>query len=302
MKAIVLHEYGGPEKLKYEDFEDPKIGEGEVLVKAASTSINPVDWKMRSGEVRAMFPVEFPGILGRDVAGIVREVSPEVTGFVPGDRVMALASKTYAELVAVKAADLARVAEGVDLAEAGGLPLVVATGDQLIRKALELQPGQTVLVTGATGSVGRVAVHAALKVGAKVIAGVRSKHLDDAKKLGAMEVLALDDENAFHSLGLLDAIADTVGGKTATALLAKVKPGGRFGTLLGPPEGAGLHPTVEIRAMSAVPDPRTLEIYSQDVRDGKLMIPIDRMVPLEEADEAQAAAEKGGVGKILLLG
>ena len=116
-----------------------------------------------------------------------------------------------------------------------------------------------------------------------------------------MEVLALDDDNALNSLGLLDAIADTVGGKTATALLAKVKQGGRFGTLVGPPEGASLHPTVEVRAMTAVPDPRTLEVYSKDVRDGKLVIPIDRMVPLEDAGEAQAAAEKGGLGKILLL-
>lgn len=301
MKAIVLHEYGGPEKLKYEDFEDPKIGEGEVLVKVASASVNPVDWKMRSGAAKDHYPVEFPGILGRDIAGIVREVSPDVRDFIPGDRVMALASHTYAELVAVKAADLARVPEGLDLAESGALPLVVATGDQLIRKALELKSGETVLVTGATGSVGRVAVHAALKVGAKVIAGVRKRHLDDAKRLRATEVLALDDDEAMERMGFVDAVADTVGGKTATALLGKVKQGGRFGTLLGPPAGANLHPTVEIRAMSAVPDPRALEVYGNDIRDGKFVIPIDRMVALEDAGEAQAAAEKGDLGKILLL-
>jgi len=102
MKAVVLHEYGGPEKLTLEDVDDPKAGEGEVLVRVTAASVNPIDYKMRSGVAKERFPVEFPGILGRDVSGIVREVGPRVTGFAPGDRVMALAWKTYAELVVVK--------------------------------------------------------------------------------------------------------------------------------------------------------------------------------------------------------
>ena len=105
MKAVVLHEYGPPSKLKYEDFPDPKPGPGEVLIAVRAASINPIDWKMRSGVAKDHFPVTFPGILGRDVAGLVRELGEGVKDFAVGDRVFALAWATYAELCVVKAAD-----------------------------------------------------------------------------------------------------------------------------------------------------------------------------------------------------
>lgn len=301
MKAIVLHEYGGPDKLRYEDFPDPKAGEGELLVRVAATSVNPIDSKQRSGAAKERFPVEFPGILGRDLAGVVRELGPGVSGFEPGDKVMAFTPATYAELAVVNATDLAKVPEGLDLTTAAALPLVVATGDQLIRTACALQAGQTVLVAGALGSVGRVAVYAAKELGATVIAGVRKKQMEEAKALGPIEVVALGDEESMARVGLLDAVADTVGGKTATTLLAKVKQGGVFGTVLGPPQGADMHPTVRVAAISATPDPTTLVRYAEAVRDGKLVLPIERAMPLSEAGEAQAMAEKGGVGKIVLV-
>ena len=301
MKASVLYEYGGADKLRYEDFEDPKAAAGAVLVRVAATSVNPVDWKMRSGAAKERFPLEFPAILGRDIAGVVREVGADVVGFEPGDRVMALGQASYAELATVKAADLAKVPDGLDLTAAATLPLVVATGDQLIHRACGLQAGQTVLVAGALGSVGRVAVYAALTAGAKVIAGVRKKQMEEAKALGATEVVALDDAESMAKVGLLDAVADAVGGKTATMLLGKVKQGGVFGTLMGAPEGADMHPTVRLEPMTARPDAATLTLYAAAVREGKLVLPIDRLMPLSEAGEAQAAAEKGGVGKIVLV-
>ena len=128
MKAVVLHEYGGPDKLKYEDVPDPVAGEGEVLVRLSATSVNPIDWKMRSGEAKAHFPVEFPGILGRDIAGIVRSLGPGVTGFAPGDKVIALGSKTYAEFAVVRAENLTHLPEGLDLVESAAIPLVALTG------------------------------------------------------------------------------------------------------------------------------------------------------------------------------
>src|ERR1700743_1653270 len=109
MKAAVLHEYGAQSKLKYEDMPDPQPGPGEVRVRVLAASINPVDWKMRSGEARERFPVQFPGILGRDVAGIVESLGEGVTGFVEGDKVFALAHSTYAELCVVKASELAHI-------------------------------------------------------------------------------------------------------------------------------------------------------------------------------------------------
>ena len=301
MKAVVLHEYGGPDKLKYEDFPDPVLAPGQVLIRVTSTSVNPVDYKMRSGAAKSRFPVQFPGILGRDVAGIVRAIAPDVQGFAPGDHVFALAHATYAELCAVPANELAKVPEGLDLVESAALPLVCLTGEQLVREAAAVQPGQTILIAGAVGSVGRVAVHTAKKMGAKVIAGVRKSQVQEAQTLHADLVLALDDEAQMKNLGLLDCVADAVGGKTAEALLGKVKQGGIFASVLGPPANALQHPTVQVHGMMAHPDPAKLIELGEDVVKKTLVIPIDRMVPLAEASEAQAAAEKGGVAKILLL-
>ncbi len=227
MKAVVLHEYGGPEKLKYEDVADPVAGEGEVLVRQAATSINPIDWKMRSGAAKERYPLEFPAILGRDIAGVIKAVGPGVTGFAPGDKVIALGMKTYAELVVVKAAYLARLPKGMDLVEAAALPLVAQTGEQLMRLGVNPQQGQTVLVSGAPGGVGRTAVWVAQKGGAKVIAGVRRKQLKDAGELKADEVVALDDEEAMAKLGFVDAVADTVGGESGADAVGEGEAGRR---------------------------------------------------------------------------
>jgi NADPH:quinone reductase-like Zn-dependent oxidoreductase len=301
MKAIVLHEYGGPEKLKYEDAPDPVASDGEVLVRLSATSVNPVDFKMRSGAAASRFPVEFPGILGRDIAGIVRAVGAGVTGFTPGDKVIALGWKSYAELAVVKASDLVHLPDGMDLVKAAALPLVMLTGEQLISRGTKIQRGQTVLVTGAAGSVGRTAVFVAKKAGAVVIAGVRKSQLAQAAELGADEVLALDDEAAMARLGFIDAIADTVNHETAEQLIGKVKQGGVFASVLGPPENAKMHPTVRVAPIMCVPDAAMLGVLAEDVAAGRLKIPISHMMPLEEAGEAQAEAEKGANGKILLL-
>jgi NADPH:quinone reductase-like Zn-dependent oxidoreductase len=181
MKAVVLHEYGGPEKLKCEvNVPEPPSSGNTVLIEAAAASVNPIDWKLRSGMRRKDSPLSFPAILGRDVSGVVRGVGANVKHFKPGDRVLALSNATYAELVAVDDSDVTHLPDGVDLADAAAIPLIALTGDQLVRLAANVQKGQVVLVTGALGSVGRAAVHTAKKMGAQVIAGVRGKELDDA--------------------------------------------------------------------------------------------------------------------------
>ena len=192
MKAVVLHEYGGPEKLKYEDVPDPVAGAGEVLVRVSASSVNPIDYKMRSGAAKERYPVEFPAILGRDISGVVRAIGEGVTGFAPGDKVMALTWKAYAELVVVPATELTLVPQGLDLVEAAALPLVTLTGEQLITVGTKIQQEQTVLVSGAVGSVGRSAVWTAKKAGAIVIAGVKKSQLKEAEGLKAEQVLALE--------------------------------------------------------------------------------------------------------------
>jgi NADPH:quinone reductase-like Zn-dependent oxidoreductase len=301
MKAVVLHEYGGPDKLKYEDVPDPVAKEGQVLVRVAATSINPIDYKMRIGAMKDFFPLELPAILGSDVSGIVRELGPGVSGFKPGDKVMAVGSRSYAELTVVAAKDLTLVPDKLDLVKAAALPVVTLTGEQLITRGAKIQAGQTVLVTGALGSVGRSAVWTAKKAGAKVIAGVKKSRLKEAATLGADQVLALDDPAAIDKLGFIDAVADTVGGETAEKLLGKVKQGGIFAGVVGPPANAKMHPTLKIEPIQMKPDAATLRIMAEDVAQGRFVIPIDRMVPLADAAAAHAAAEKGGIGKILLL-
>jgi NADPH:quinone reductase-like Zn-dependent oxidoreductase len=301
MKAVVLHEYGGPDKLVYEDVPDPVAGEGQVLVRVAASSVNPIDFKMRSGAVKDRFPLELPAILGRDLSGIVRTVGDKVTGFKPGDKVMAVGNKAYAELAVVAAKDLAFVPDKLDLVKAAALPLVTLTGEQLITRGTKIQPGQTVLVSGAVGGVGRSAVWTAKKAGAKVIAGVKKSQLKEAETLGADQVLALDDATAMDKLGFIDAVADTVGGETGQKLLGKIKQGGVYASVVGPPGNAKMHPTVKIEAIQSEPDAGTLRTMAEAVVAGQLVIPIDRMLPLADAGKAQAAAEKGGIGKILLL-
>jgi NADPH:quinone reductase-like Zn-dependent oxidoreductase len=300
MQAVVLHEYGGPSNLKYEDFADPKPGSGEVLLRVHAVSLNPIDWKMRSGSAKDRFPLTLPAILGRDVAGLVLQLGEGITGFKEGDRVFAVAHATYAELCVVKASELALIPEGLDLTVASTVPLVSITGDQLLHLGAKVESGQALLLTGALGSVGRIALYGAIEAGVKVIAGVRKNQIDEALALGATAAIDISSDDEIAKLGLLDAVADTIGGPIGAKLIAKVKPGGNYGSVVGPPSNAALHPTVQINAIGATPNPDTLVHYAEAIRDNKLKLPIDRLLPLAEAAEAHAIAEKGGVGKIIL--
>src|SRR5579863_6217173 len=211
MKASVIHEYGGPEVLRYEDYPDPVLQPDEVLVRVAAAGVNPVDALERSGETKAWRPVQFPGVLGWDLSGTVEKLGTGVEGFSIGGQVLAWAYHTYAELCAVKAGLLAGVPQGMNLVDAAALPLVTMTGSQLIYVGADVKPGQTVLVSGAAGSVGRSAVFAAKDRGAVVIAGVLKKQLEAAKILGADRVVALDDPPAVADLQPVDVVANMVG-------------------------------------------------------------------------------------------
>ena len=300
MKAIVVYQYGGPEVLKYEDYPDPVPGPGEVLVRVAAASVNPIDYKRRAGLTKDFYPLAFPGLIGVDMAGTVVQLGPEVTDFSVGDQVFAMADNTYAELCVVKADVLAKVPEGLDLIEAAALPLVTVTGSQLL-SATGIQAGQTVMVVGAVGNVGRSAVFTAKSRGAIVIAGVLKRQMEDAKSVGADQAVATDDDIAIANLPLLDAVADTVGGRTAEKLMAKVKPGGVFASVAGAPQNAANYPSVKVVPVFSHFNRKTLESMAEAVRDGRLRIPIGQRFPLSQAAQAQATAEKGGAGKILLV-
>lgn len=303
MKAVRIHEYGGPDKLQLDDdVPVPSLGPHSVLIEAVAAGVNPIDWKVRSGARRKDMPLTLPGILGRDVSGVVQRVGTEVAGFKAGDRVLAMTHETYAELVAVDESLITRLPDGLTLVDAAAIPLVSVTGDQLVRRATSVQPGQTLVVTGALGGVGRAALHAAMKMGVHAIAGVRSHELSDAQSLHASDVLAIDDEQALAALEPVDAVADTVGGVVAVRLLAKIKPGGSFGYASVLPEGASeQHASVRVKRVVGSADPATVREYAEDILEGKFVLPIGRRLALSDAAQAHILGERGGVGKIVLI-
>ncbi|MES1188913.1 MAG: NADP-dependent oxidoreductase [Myxococcales bacterium] len=300
MQAVVLTGYGDVEKLELREVEEPNPGARQIKVQVAGASINPIDWKIRRGDLRGMLPLHLPVILGRDISGTVVAVGHEVKEFEVGDRVMGLVEHGYAELVVAPVEAFAKLPPEIELERAAALPLVGLTGTQLIEEAAEVKGGQRVLVTGALGSVGRVAVFAAKRRGAQVVAGVRARQRQEARKLEVDEIVALDDPDDIARMKPVDAIADTVNGKAVQAVLDKVNPGGIVGTVLGPPLGAK-EQGLRVHPILAHPDPERLAALGEAVVRGELVLPIDKRYPLSDVQTAQHVAEAGGVGKVLLL-
>jgi len=301
MKAVVLDEYGGPEKLIYRESPVPACGDGEVLVKVKATSVNPIDYKLRSGAAKSFRPLEFPAILGRDLSGEVMKVGRGVTGFEKGMRVMALANATYAEYTVAKADILALIPDALTFEQAAALPLVLTTGAQLIELAVKPAAGQAVLVTGALGGVGRAAVHVARKHGARVVAGVRASERNDAAKLEVDAVVAIDKDDEIEKLRGLDAIADTIGGEIIERLLKAIREGGVLGSVLGQPPGAKKY-NIRVEAIVAKPDASRLYQLAGEAANGQFSIPVGRVLKLEQAAEAHRLVEAHQVkGKIILV-
>jgi NADPH:quinone reductase-like Zn-dependent oxidoreductase len=299
MRAVLLTDYGDVDKLELRDVPEPKTGPGDVKVRVAGASVNPIDWKLRSGSARARMPLELPAILGRDASGEVVEVGPGVTAFRVGDRVLGLVLGAFAEYVVAKEEAWAPMPASLDVVDAAALPLISLTGSQLIDDAVKVRAGDVVLVTGALGSVGRAAVFTAISRGAKVWAGVRGTQKVEATRLGVEGVAALDDDAEVDRLPKLDAIADTVGGPTTQKLLGKVKGGGSVGSVVGEPTGAKERGLV-VRAFMAHADRKRLSEMAQAAAEGKLVVPIATRMPLAAIREAQRLGEKGAGGKIVL--
>lgn len=301
MKAIVITKYGGPEVLEYKDVPDPSPGPDEVLVQVAATSVNPFDMKQRSGATKSFAPVNFPGILGIDVSGTVIRLGSGVKGFSEGDRVFGMTDQAYAEKCAVKAAYLAKIPQSLDTVDAAALPLVTTTGYQLIKDGAPVRKQQSILITGALGSVGRSAVFTAKSLGATVIAGVRKKQVEQAAALRADSVIAIDDPEAISRLQPLDAVADTVNGATAESLIARVKSGGVFASVLGPPGNSAKFPAIKVVPVFGHADAQALIQMAKAAIAGDLEIPIASKMPLKQAADAHALVEKGVSGKVLLV-
>src|SRR5205809_2677405 len=193
MKAIRMHKYGGPEVLKYEDAPRPEPATGEVLVRVRAASVNPVDWKVREGELTATHGHELPLIPGWDVSGVVEASGPGATQWKPGDEVYGLPpcdrGGSYPEFIVVRGTELARKPESLDHIQAAAIPLAALTAWQALFDAAKLGRGQTVLIHAAAGGVGHFAVQLAKSKGARVLGTASARNAQFLRELGADEVI-----------------------------------------------------------------------------------------------------------------
>ena len=299
MRAAVLVGFGGVERIEVREVSEPPTGPGTIKVQVVATSINPIDWKLREGVKRPGMTLELPAILGRDASGVVVDVGAGVTRFRPGARVTGLVMGGYGERVVAKDEAWAEVPDGLNLSDAAALPLVTLTGSQLVEESLAPRLSETVLVTGALGSVGRTAVFAAKGRGVKVWAGVRRNQRDAAAALGVDGIVALDDEIDCRRLPTLDGIADTVGASVTERLLDRVRRGGVVASVASDPKGAQER-GLEVRHHWAHPDPERLAELVRAVAEGALVIPIAKVFQLAQIREAQQFAEQGAGGKVVV--
>jgi NADPH:quinone reductase-like Zn-dependent oxidoreductase len=299
MKAVLLNGYGSVDQLAYEEIPIPLAGAGEVLVKMASTSVNPIDYKIRRGDMKEIMPLHLPFIPGYDLAGQVVALGEGATSVKLDALVMGVTDYTYAEYVVCKAGILAPIPAGLDPNEAGAFPLVLQTGAQLIELGVAPRSGVRLLITGALGSVGRVAVHVARKHGAYVIAGVRSSQRAEAEKLGVNEVVAVDDESQLNSLKELDSVADTVGGAVIDRLIPHIRRNGILATVIGKPKSADGR-DLEVHEVWSKSDPKRLQELAGELVRGEFTLPISKKLKLADIRQAHTLAEKGGGGKIVI--
>lgn len=298
MRAIQFDTYGGPEVLHMGEAAEPQADEGQVQIKVAAVGVNPADGKWRSGMFQKTRELAMPHIPGYDVAGVISAVGTGVDGFKVGDRVAATVKAAYAEVAVADAGACAHVPEGMELWQAAALPCPALTGVQLIEMGIEPKSGDAVLVTGATGAVGRFAAHAALAMGAKVIAAVRPAYFDETRGLGVSEVIALDQPVPEGMR--FDHVADTVGGPAVAALCRHLKEGGRIVTVSTTPiDPAGLPSAPKFFGYK--PIGTRLEQILRDVATGAASMPVARRLPLASAAEAQRLVEQGGAGGKIVL-
>ncbi len=306
MKAVRIHAYGGEDVLVYEDAPRPTPAQGEVLIRVLASSVNPFDCAVHAGYLSGYFNYTLPLIPGTDVSGIIEEVGPGANGFAPGDPVYARAGVTrdgaYAEYVVVPVSDVAAKPASLDHAQAAALPHVALTAWQALYELANLKKGQTVLIHGAAGGVGHIAVQLAKLRGAKVI-GTASVNLPFLRELGvdqAIDYAATPFEQAVRDV---DVVLDTVGGDTQERSWAVLKPGGMLVSSVQPPsaEKAAEHGVRQAMVASSPPIGKVLTEVAGLVASGKVTPHVSAVLPLRETRKAHQMLEgKHTRGKIVL--
>ncbi len=313
MKALVIDEFGGADKLHWAELPTPVPGAGEVLIKLAATSVNPVEWKIREGYLAKAFPHRFPLILGWDAAGTVASLGEGVTGFRPGDAVYAYCRKpeiqwgTYAEYVTMPAEAVAAAPRNLPLEAAAALPLVGLTSWQVLFEAAGLRAGQTALIHAGAGGIGSLAIQLAKVRGARVLTTARAENHDYVRSLGADEAIDYVAEPFAGAVRRLapegvDVVFDAVGGQTQADSWPVVQKGGILVSIVDRPDQS-LAEKLGVRAayVFVAPNGGQLRELAALVEAGKVKAPAYEVLALGEAAQAQERNRARHVrGKIVL--
>jgi NADPH:quinone reductase len=309
MRAAVIDRFGGPRELHLAELEDPPLGPGQVRIRVIAAAVGKTDAITRAGEMIRVEEARFPMVLGWDAAGVVEELGADVDSVSAGDRVMAFSSQaltqvgTYAEQLVVAADAVAPAPIGVDLEQACTLPLSALTAVQAL-DAVGFTAGQTLLIIGATGAVGRFACQLAAGRGGTVIAVVRESNAGEARLLGAQHVVTPGEDLPGRLVGqlggLVDAALNLANSRLNALAQATVRDCGKFATIVGglpaPARGIGAQ-RVRVRA-----DPGRLLEMAGLMSAGVLTVRLAEVVPLSQAARAHTLLDSDATRGRIVLG
>jgi len=306
MKAIVVHEYGGPEVLKYEDAPRPEPKENEILVKVIAAGVNPVDSAARSQKYARFMNITLPAIPGYDIAGIVERTGTSVTKFKAGDPVYAYIALdkggAYAEYAVATEKEAAAKPKSLTYVEAAAVPLVSLTAWQALIDTAKLSPGQAVLIHGGSGGVGSFAIQIAKARGAKVFATASTPNQNLLKQLGADVAIDYTKQKFEDIAKDVDVVLDSVGKDTLVRSYGIVKKGGIIVSIVGRPNQAELDKHgIRGASISVEPNSDELAEITKLIEEKKIKVVVSQTLPLAEAAKAQSQADTHHTrGKIVL--
>jgi NADPH:quinone reductase-like Zn-dependent oxidoreductase len=308
MRAIVIRKYGGVDVLEQADIPRPALTAGHVVIKVEAAAVNPIDWKIRKGEMKMMVRGHFPMTLGGEVAGEIAEVAPDVTRFKVGDKVYSLVPNEqggYAEFISVPADVAGARPGGLDAIQAASIPVGAVTALQSLRDKGELKAGQRVLINGASGAVGYYGVQLAREMGATVTAVCNASKFDLAKAAGATDCIDYTKDD-FTKLGKKwDLIFDSAGKRHFGEVRDALEDHGIYVTTIssgGDLISPALNPVRHQKSRFILMKPNTadLDYVTGLVNAGKLKPQVGAVFPLAKIAEAHTLAESGKAsGKVV---
>ena len=310
MKAAIIDEYGSPEVIKIAELPMPVPKQGEVLIKVFAASVNPVDWKIRRGNLKMLLNKKFPKILGIEFSGVIEELGENVTEFNKGQRVFAgrgYEGGGYAEYAIAEVGRTIAIPENISFEEASTMAVAGMTALQGLRNKGKIKPGADVIVNGASGGVGTYAVQIAKVLGAKVTAVCSAKNFDLLKDLGADVIIDYKETDFTKLPKKYNIVFDAVGYRTFWQTRKVLKKRGIY-VNISPSIPlyitsffTRLNPGKKSKGFMLHPDMKDLEEVMQMISEKKIKVVIDKIFPLEKLSEAHQYSEsERAKGKIVI--